>query len=67
MRNENHLLKLHDQTLNLISLDILNAPNASIVGVSPQNTGAIKEWWKKKKRNNQDLLMGTEYGTLEEV
>ena len=32
MRNENHMLKLQDQTLNLISLDILNANNASIVG-----------------------------------
>ncbi len=67
MRNENHLLKLQDKNLNLISLDIISAPNATVIGSNAQNTAAVKEWWKKKRRNNQDLLFATEYGSLDEV
>lgn len=68
MRNENHLLKLQDKNLNLISLDIINANNnTSMAGSTSLNTAAVKEWWKKKRRNNQDLLLAAEYGSLEEV
>lgn len=27
----------------------------------------MKEWWKKKRRNNQDLLFAAEYGDINEV
>ena len=67
MRNDNHLLKLQEsEQSTLISLDIQKNKRISINDLQ-QNSAHLKDWWKKKKRNNQDMLFAAEYGELEEV
>ena len=61
IRNENHLSRLQEKQTRLTQ-DITNSTS------NPSNGNkAWSDWWKDKRRNNQDFLLAAEAGNIEEI
>ena len=61
IRNENHLSRLQEKQTRLTS-DISSSTN------TPSSSNkAWSDWWKEKRRNNQDFLLAAEAGNIDEV
>jgi hypothetical protein len=68
IRNENHLSKIIDKekAVTHISSDQNVTVNTSSTQSQPSNR-AWTEWWKDKRKNDQDFLAAAENGNLAEV
>lgn len=67
LRNENHLHKITAKSTR-ITQDLNSTTSSNVNNQSTsKGQGAWGDWWKDKKRNNQDLLWAAENGNLEEV
>jgi hypothetical protein len=68
LRKENDLMKLQeeDSQYRVISLDKQHSKGTTLEGIQATNA-AVKEWWIKKRKNNQDLLLAAENGNLAEM
>lgn len=74
-RNENHISKITDKfTTNLQNEEpsfnqglSTNAKESLDTSTSKASQRAWQEWWKQKRRNNQDYLTASESGDIKEV
>lgn len=74
LRNDTHLQRITSKntrlTVDMSSNNISTSSHQSQTlpsSSSSKGGNAWSDWWKQKKRNNQDLLWASENGNLEEV
>lgn len=77
IRNEHHLQKITDKATTRLTTDIsasspTNTTSGGMTNVSQpslqtQNSRAWSDWWKDKRKNDQDFLAAAENGSLDEV
>lgn len=70
LRNEDALTKITSRQTRLTTDISKSSSNVSIGNISQTTSGgksAWSDWWRDKKRNNQDLLLSAEVGNVEDV
>ena len=73
LRNDMHLQRITSKNTRLTvdvsshNMSTTSHQSQSLPASSGGKGGAWGDWWKDKKRNNQDLLWASENGNLDEV
>jgi len=65
IRNEKHIEKISCNVTRRLSVE--NGINNSALNQSVNSSKAWNDWWKEKRKNEQDFLAAAENGNLEEV
>lgn len=63
LRNANHLSRLEDRQMARLTTDTDSHRPVSL-NINSQQQAAWSDWWRNKRRNNQDFLIAAENGDL---